>query len=813
MPYIINNTRGEIVAVIPDGTTDTEATSLSLVGKNVTPYGEIETENLVKHLENFADANSPENPLEGQIWYDTSDGCIKTYTGVQWKNVSGLYVSNTAPSVEAKVGELWLDTVNFQVKVYAETDRGLEWITNNRVPFVTSAPDAGLAGDFYFNETSQQLFISDGASWSLIGPPAATGFPGTLWESASLRDLNGDPEPVILGKVNNIVIAVVAKRDFIILPEDRPTGFTELVKGMTYASDASILGTLENALTPGSYISGNVYNANTAQTWSVNASDSNLANTVVARDSAGSFNANVITANLAGIANNVNGIVAVTNGGTGETVYGNGQLLIGDNGGLSKGTISGSGSISVTNSAGAISIGYTGGTGDGTVSSVGVAGGAGISVSGSPITGSGTITVTNTGVLGINAGSGIDVSESGGTVTISATGSGVTSINAGSGISVSSATGDVTISATGGGGGGDGDMVLADEQTVTGRKTFTGVDNIVAGAYRFTYPEDNGFWYDSNPAENQPYIAVAFEDDVDSIRFYKESLGINGDSDQTPVPAAGSVFASYDYGAGAIGGSAVLGATNASTTGFGVGVRAQALNANFTGAAVQSEVGALKGKPYIHFRAYSDAFSPTQDPVFQVDSGGNVRFDGVAATPAGDYAEFFEWVDGNPDDEDRVGMSVVLEANKIRLAQSDETPIGVVSAVPGVLGDAPENSWQGKYLTDDFGRPVMQEYTIYSWKETVKGKQVEQTATSLDDVEIPEGATATTHDEDGRPFQTPKVNPNYDPEVEYTPRSKRQEWAPIGLLGKLRVRKDQPINPRWIYMRNISDTVAEYLLL
>ena len=95
MPYIINNTRGEIVAVIPDGTTDTAATSLSLVGKNVTPYGEIETENLVKHLENFADANSPENPLEGQIWYDTSEGYIKSYTGVQWKNVSGLYVSST----------------------------------------------------------------------------------------------------------------------------------------------------------------------------------------------------------------------------------------------------------------------------------------------------------------------------------------------------------------------------------------------------------------------------------------------------------------------------------------------------------------------------------------------------------------------------------------------------------------------------------------------------------------------------------------------------------------------------------------------
>lgn len=810
MPYIINNTRGEIVAVIPDGTTDTAATSLSLVGKNVTPYGEIETENLVKHLENFADANSPENPLEGQIWYDTSEGYIKSYTGVQWKNVSGLYVSSTAPSVEPKVGELWLDTVNFQVKVYAQTDRGLEWITNNRVPFVTSAPDAGLAGDFYFNETSQQLFISDGASWSLIGPPAATGFPGTLWESASLRDLNGDPEPVILGKVNNIVVAVVAKRDFIILPDDRPTGFVELVKGMTYASDASILGTLEHSLTPGNYISGNVYNANSAQTWNINASTSSVANTVVARDSAGNFNANVITANLAGIANNVNGIVSVTNGGTGETVYGNGQLLIGDDGGLSKGTISGSGSITVTNTAGAISIGYSGGTGNGTVSSVGISAGPGISVSDSPVTGSGNITVNNTGVLAVSAGSGIDVSESGGTVTISATGSGVTSINAGSGISVSQSTGDVTISATGGG-GGSGDMVLADTQTVTGRKTFTGTENIVAGAYRFTYPEDNGFWYDSNNG-NEPYIAVAFEDDQASIRFYHDAFKIEGDSDIAPITSGGSIITGEDLGTAVKGGSGVLGVTHASTPGFGVGVRALALNSNFTGCSVQSEVIAPKGQAYLHFRGYSGEPSGT-DPVFTVDSGGNVRYDGVAATPAGDYAEFFEWSDGNPENQDRTGMSVVLEGNKVRIAQSDETPVGIVSAVPGVLGDAPEHSWQGKYLKDDFGRPVMQEYTIYSWKETVNGRELEQTATSLDDVEIPEDAVATTHDEDGRPFKTPMVNPDYDPEAEYKPRSERPEWAPIGLLGKLRILKDQPVNPRWIYMRNISDTVAEYLLI
>jgi hypothetical protein len=62
----------------------------------------------------------------------------------------------------------------------------------------------------------------------------------------------------------------------------------------------------------------------------------------------------------------------------------------------------------------------------GTVTSVGLTPGTGVQVSGGPITTSGNITVTNTGVVRINAGSGIAVSSGNGNVTISATSSGGT---------------------------------------------------------------------------------------------------------------------------------------------------------------------------------------------------------------------------------------------------------------------------------------------------------------------------------------------------------------------------------------------------
>jgi len=57
----------------------------------------------------------------------------------------------------------------------------------------------------------------------------------------------------------------------------------------------------------------------------------------------------------------------------------------------------------------------------GTVTSVAATAGSGISISGSPITGSGTLTITNTGVTSLTAGTGISVSASTGGITVTNT--------------------------------------------------------------------------------------------------------------------------------------------------------------------------------------------------------------------------------------------------------------------------------------------------------------------------------------------------------------------------------------------------------
>lgn len=97
----------------------------------------------------------------------------------------------------------------------------------------------------------------------------------------------------------------------------------------------------------------------------------------------------------------VTGTLPVANGGTGQTTYTDGQLLIGNTSGntLTKATLTAGSGVSITNGNGSITIAATGGAG--TVTSVAqtFTGGL-ISVSGSPVTTSGTLALTVAGTSG-----------------------------------------------------------------------------------------------------------------------------------------------------------------------------------------------------------------------------------------------------------------------------------------------------------------------------------------------------------------------------------------------------------------------------
>lgn len=97
MTYNINKSDGLPLVSIQDNTIDTTATSLSLFGRNVLNYGQAVNQNFVSLLQNFANNISPANPLQGQLWYDTTRNVIRIYDS-NWKSIIPSFdgVSGTA---------------------------------------------------------------------------------------------------------------------------------------------------------------------------------------------------------------------------------------------------------------------------------------------------------------------------------------------------------------------------------------------------------------------------------------------------------------------------------------------------------------------------------------------------------------------------------------------------------------------------------------------------------------------------------------------------------------------------------------------
>lgn len=121
MTYKINKTDGNVLADIPDGTFDTENSSLTLIGRNVTTFGEILNENLVRLLENFSSSTSPQHPIMGQLWYDTTTGRINVFDGSVFRASGGPLVSPTRP-LNLVPGDLWINNETNQLWFYDGVD-------------------------------------------------------------------------------------------------------------------------------------------------------------------------------------------------------------------------------------------------------------------------------------------------------------------------------------------------------------------------------------------------------------------------------------------------------------------------------------------------------------------------------------------------------------------------------------------------------------------------------------------------------------------------------------------------------------------
>jgi hypothetical protein len=119
MAYQVDKFNGTFLTSVEDGTIDS-TTDLRFVGKNYAGYGEVQNENFLHLLENFANTTQPPKSVLGQIWYDSANKRLKFYNGSQFKVAGGAEVSVTAPSGLA-VGEFWWDSTAKQLYTYDGT--------------------------------------------------------------------------------------------------------------------------------------------------------------------------------------------------------------------------------------------------------------------------------------------------------------------------------------------------------------------------------------------------------------------------------------------------------------------------------------------------------------------------------------------------------------------------------------------------------------------------------------------------------------------------------------------------------------------
>ena len=165
----------------------------------------------------------------------------------------------------------------------------------------------------------------------------------------------------------------------------------------------------------------------------------------------------------------------------------------------------------------------------------------------------------------------------------------------------------------------------------------------------------------------------------------------------------------------------------------------------------------------------TDPWDNARSNALTVDTTGNLAIAGTMSSAGADYAEFFEWKDGNPEAEDRVGYIVSLDGDKIILANEGDYILGVVSGTATVLGDNPEWNWAKRWITDDFGRIQYEDKVIHHEAEERNGE------------------TIPAWDET---IKAPIINPDYDPDQKYIKRADRPEWSAVGMMGKLYVRDD-----------------------
>lgn len=201
MSYRVDRFNGTFLVSVDDGTIDT-TTDLRFIGKNYAGYGEVQNENFLHLLENFANTNPPPKAVLGQIWYDSTNRKLRFYDGVQFKTASGAVSSASAP--------------------------------------------AGLtSGDFWFDTTKEQLYTWNGNEFVLIGPELTADLSSTAVTAVIVKDNLPTPlnHNILKVNVNDQTIGIISADTFTLNSSlNNISGFSLIKKGFNLVDTNPLTG-------------------------------------------------------------------------------------------------------------------------------------------------------------------------------------------------------------------------------------------------------------------------------------------------------------------------------------------------------------------------------------------------------------------------------------------------------------------------------------------------------------------------------------------------------------------------------------------
>ncbi len=216
MAYTVNKTNSSSSPnqyTVQDGVVNTQ-TELSFIGKGYAGYGESIAENFLHLLENFSNTSAPTKPIQGQLWWDSTNSKLQVYNGTSFQTAGG------------------------------------------SAPYQSSAPANLAAGDLWIDSGTGQMYYYSGTSSVLVGPPSSTGTTNGFTYDTILD--SGDTSQNITKLFNDgNLIAIISEDTF--TPKVTLSGFASIKKGITLttaiadtkfqgtATDADALGGVEAA--------------------------------------------------------------------------------------------------------------------------------------------------------------------------------------------------------------------------------------------------------------------------------------------------------------------------------------------------------------------------------------------------------------------------------------------------------------------------------------------------------------------------------------------------------------------------------------